>query len=104
MVNGHLEDSSRREIESYLDSRLSAVKQEIASLQSKTLQRVSNGCRTTQKLEETTSGDIYDENDNWNGLTSDGTTAPQGTYVYRLQVKTRGGEEHEFNGQVNLIR
>ena len=34
MVNGHLEDSLRREIESYLDSRLSAVKQEIASLQS----------------------------------------------------------------------
>ena len=34
MVNGHLEDSLRREIESYLDSRLSAVKQEIATLQS----------------------------------------------------------------------
>jgi hypothetical protein len=34
VVNGHLEDSLRREIESYLDSRLSAVKQEIATLQS----------------------------------------------------------------------
>ena len=34
MVNGHLEESLRREIESYLDSRLSAVKQEIATLQS----------------------------------------------------------------------
>ena len=34
MVNGHLEDSLRREIESYLESRLSAVKQEISSLQS----------------------------------------------------------------------
>ena len=33
MVNGHLEDSLRREIESYLDSRLSAVKQEITTLQ-----------------------------------------------------------------------
>src|ERR1044072_206267 len=34
VVNGHLEDSLRREIESYLDSRLSAVKQEITTLQS----------------------------------------------------------------------
>jgi hypothetical protein len=34
VVNGHLEESLRREIESYLDSRLSAVKQEIATLQS----------------------------------------------------------------------
>ena len=34
MVNGHLEDSLRREIESYLDSRLGAVKQEIITLQS----------------------------------------------------------------------
>ena len=33
MVNGHLEDSLRREIESYLESRMSAVKQEITSLQ-----------------------------------------------------------------------
>ncbi|HEX5601872.1 MAG TPA: hypothetical protein VFX63_04945, partial [Pyrinomonadaceae bacterium] len=34
MVNGHLEDSLRREIESYLETRLSAVKQEITTLQS----------------------------------------------------------------------
>ena len=34
MVNGHLEDSLRREIESYLESRLGAVRQEIATLQS----------------------------------------------------------------------
>ncbi|HXQ73510.1 MAG TPA: hypothetical protein VN844_23620, partial [Pyrinomonadaceae bacterium] len=34
MVNGHLEDSLRREIESYLEGRLSSVKQEIATLQS----------------------------------------------------------------------
>jgi hypothetical protein len=33
VVNGHLEDSLRREIESYLESRLTAVKQEIATLQ-----------------------------------------------------------------------
>lgn len=34
MANGHLEDSLRREIESYLEGRLSAVKQEITTLQS----------------------------------------------------------------------
>ena len=34
MVNGHLEDSLRREIESHLETRLSAVKQEITTLQS----------------------------------------------------------------------
>ncbi len=34
MVNGHLEDSLRREIESYVDTRLSAVRQEISTLQS----------------------------------------------------------------------
>ena len=34
MVNGHLEDSLRREIESYLESRLNSAKQEIATLQS----------------------------------------------------------------------
>lgn len=34
MVNGHLEDSLRREIESYLESRLDAVRQEITTLQS----------------------------------------------------------------------
>ena len=34
MVNGHLEDSLRREIENYLETRLSAVKQEIATLHS----------------------------------------------------------------------
>ena len=34
MVNGHLEDSLRREIESYLDGRLSAIRQEITTLQS----------------------------------------------------------------------
>lgn len=34
MVNGHLEDSLRREIESYLENRMSAVKQEISTLQS----------------------------------------------------------------------
>ncbi len=34
MVNGHLEDSLRREIESYLDGRLTSIRQEITTLQS----------------------------------------------------------------------
>ena len=34
MVNEQLEDSLRREIESYLDSRLSVIRQEISTLQS----------------------------------------------------------------------
>jgi hypothetical protein len=34
VANGHLEDSLRREIESYLESRLNAVRQEIGALQS----------------------------------------------------------------------
>lgn len=34
MVNGQLDDSLRREIESYLETRLSAVRQEISTLQS----------------------------------------------------------------------
>jgi len=34
VVNGHLEDSLRREIESYLETRLGAVRQEITTLQS----------------------------------------------------------------------
>ena len=34
MVNGQLEDSLRHEIETYLDGRLSAIKEEVASLQS----------------------------------------------------------------------
>jgi hypothetical protein len=42
VVNGHLEDSLRHEIENYLDTRLSAVKQEIATLQSLLNESLSN--------------------------------------------------------------
>lgn len=42
MVNGHLEDSLRREIESYLDGRLSAIRQEITTLQSLLNESLSN--------------------------------------------------------------
>jgi hypothetical protein len=42
VVNGHLEDSLRREIESYLDGRLSAIRQEITTLQSLLNESLSN--------------------------------------------------------------
>jgi hypothetical protein len=41
-----------------------------ASLQSKTTQKVSNGCRTMEVIRENTSGDIYDKNKNWNYYTA----------------------------------
>jgi hypothetical protein len=42
VVNGHLEDSLRREIESYLENRLDAVRQEITTLQSLLNESLSN--------------------------------------------------------------
>ena len=44
---------------------------ETASLQSKTIQLVKNGCRTTKTLEETVHGDIYDDKRNWNYYTGE---------------------------------
>lgn len=44
---------------------------ETASLQSKTVQLVKNGCRTTQTLEEKITGDIYDNDKNWNYYTGE---------------------------------
>ncbi len=44
---------------------------EIAALQSKTIQLVRNGCRSTKTLEETISGDIYDDKRNWNYYTGE---------------------------------
>jgi hypothetical protein len=44
---------------------------EQATLQSKTIQLVEKGCRSTQWLEEKVTGDIYDENKNWNYYTGE---------------------------------
>ena len=44
---------------------------EIASLQSKTVQLEKNGCRSTQLLEEKITGDIYDKKKNWNYYTGE---------------------------------
>ena len=42
-----------------------------ASLQSKTRQNVANGCRTMDVLEETTTGNIYDDDHDWNYYTAE---------------------------------
>jgi len=42
--------------------------------------------------------------DVWKGNSPSGDEAPQGTYAYRIIVKTRGGKEHIFNGAVTLVR
>jgi hypothetical protein len=42
VVNGQLEDSLRHEIETYLEGRLSAIKQEIATLQSQMNESLAN--------------------------------------------------------------
>lgn len=42
-----------------------------ATLQSKTKQSVSNGCRSMDIISETTSGNIYDNNKNWNYYTAE---------------------------------
>src|ERR1041385_1719558 len=41
-----------------------------ASLQSKTIQHVKNGCRTMETLEESTTGDMYDNDKNFNYYTA----------------------------------
>jgi gliding motility-associated-like protein len=45
-----------------------------------------------------------DYNDFWNGKDSNGEPAPNGVYVYRIDVVTKGGKEHRFNGTVTLVR
>ena len=42
-----------------------------ASLQSKTIQRVSHGCRTMETLQETTTGNMYDSKKNFNYYTAE---------------------------------
>jgi hypothetical protein len=42
-----------------------------ASLQSKTIQHVANGCRTMETMEESTTGDMYDDKKNFNYYTAE---------------------------------
>ncbi|HMT29392.1 MAG TPA: PKD domain-containing protein, partial [Bacteroidia bacterium] len=40
----------------------------------------------------------------WNGYDLDGNKASEGVYVYTIDVVTRGGKKHHFEGTVSLIR
>ncbi|MBK8846196.1 MAG: choice-of-anchor L domain-containing protein [Bacteroidetes bacterium] len=40
----------------------------------------------------------------WDGNDWAGNPAPQGTYVYKINVTTKGGKAHEFAGKINLLR
>jgi gliding motility-associated-like protein len=40
----------------------------------------------------------------WTGYDENGKAAPQGVYVYSIEVITRGGKKHQFNGTVTLLR
>src|SRR5947207_2017337 len=42
-----------------------------ASLQSKTIQHVDHGCRTMETVQENTTGDMYDDNKNFNYYTAE---------------------------------
>lgn len=80
---------------------------EVAALQSKTEQVEKNGCRSTLVLEEKTSGDIYDEDKNWNYYTGElyagllfanGTICGENNIVKgsELSIKNkRGIEKHK---------
>jgi hypothetical protein len=62
-----------------------------ASLESKTRQLVSEGCRTMQVIEEKASGDIYDNNKNWNYYTAE---------MYASIMFTKG----KVCGETNIVK
>src|SRR6266436_314656 len=43
----------------------------VASLESKTIQHVANGCRTMETAQESTTGDMYDDRKNFNYYTAE---------------------------------
>ena len=53
-------------------------------------------------------GDLIFENNSfneyWSGQDKDGKLAPEGVYVYVIEVSTHAGIKHQFDGTVNLIR
>lgn len=53
-------------------------------------------------------GDLIFENNSlrefWNGHNQDGKIAPEGVYIYVIEVSTHSGVKHQFEGYVNLIR
>ena len=40
----------------------------------------------------------------WNGTDGAGNIAPQGIYVYKLNVETRSGKAFDYTGNVTLVR
>jgi hypothetical protein len=75
---------------------------QIASLESKTMQLVKNGCRRTEIVNEHTTGDIYDEDRKWNYYTGElyagllfatGTVCGENNIVkgYDLSIKNKKG-------------
>ncbi len=40
----------------------------------------------------------------WNGFDQDGNPSPDGVYVYKIDVTTKGGKKHTFTGTVSLVR
>src|SRR5688572_777623 len=93
-----------------------------ATLQSKTKQRASNGCRTMEKINETVTGDFYEKDSSYNYYTAElyaglfftkGRVCGETNTVAGLQrnVKSKKGiekhrsEEHtsELQSQSNLV-
>jgi len=81
---------------------LNKKQQQIASLESKTKQVVSNGCRHTEIVSEKTTGDIYDADRNWNYYTCElyaglffakGNVCGETNIVkgYELSIKDKSG-------------
>jgi hypothetical protein len=75
---------------------------QVASLESKTKQLIKDGCRTTQIVSEKVTGDIYDEQRNWNYYTGElyagllfakGTICGENNIVkgYDLNIKNKKG-------------
>jgi len=62
-----------------------------ASLQSKTVQHVANGCRTMETLDERTTGDMYDDKKNFNYYTGE---------LYASLFLTKG----KVCGENNIVR
>jgi hypothetical protein len=77
-------------------------KKQLASLESKTMQLVKNGCRRTDVINEHVTGDIYDEHRKWNYYTGElyagllfaaGTVCGENNIVkgYDLTIKNKKG-------------
>ncbi|HPX05327.1 MAG TPA: gliding motility-associated C-terminal domain-containing protein [Tenuifilaceae bacterium] len=46
---------------------------------------------------------VYQGNEGWNGKLSNGTFAPEGAYVYRLEVQTQDAQNLVKTGSLTVI-